>query len=89
MRRAAVSIPSNIAEGAGRASSGEFRQFVCIARGSNQELQTQLIIAKNLDFFSAESFMILARQCDEIGRMLSGLESSLKSKSPARTQTKN
>jgi len=50
MRRAAVSIPSNIAEGAGRLNTPEFRQFLGIARGSSFELQTQLTIAKELGF---------------------------------------
>jgi len=49
IRRAAVSIASNIAEGCGRGSKREFRQFLIVARGSNCELQTQLIIARNLD----------------------------------------
>ena len=50
LRRAAVSVASNIAEGYGRASRGEFRQFVGMARGSVLELQTQLVIAKELGF---------------------------------------
>src|SRR5580658_5494330 len=50
MRRSAVSIPSNIPEGQGRTSTGEFRQFLGIARGSNCELQTQLEIARTLHF---------------------------------------
>jgi len=52
MRRSAVSVPSNIAEGQGRLSRGEFRQFLGIARGSNFELQTQLEIARALKFGS-------------------------------------
>ena len=50
IRRSAVSVPSNIAEGQGRLSVGEFKQFVGIARGSNHELQTQLEIARSLGF---------------------------------------
>ena len=52
IRRAAVSIPSNIAEGQGRLTRGEFRQFLGQARGSYAELETQLIIAKNLGYLS-------------------------------------
>jgi four helix bundle protein len=52
MRRAAVSVPSNIAEGAGRSSKKEFLQFLSIARGSLNELDTQLLIAKDLGYLS-------------------------------------
>jgi four helix bundle protein len=52
LRRAAVSIPSNIAEGQGRLSKGEFRAFLGNARGSLSELETQILIARNLDFVS-------------------------------------
>jgi four helix bundle protein len=55
IRRSAVSIPSNIAEGQGRLSTGEFRQFLGVARGSNFELQTQVEIARTLKFGQAVS----------------------------------
>jgi four helix bundle protein len=75
MRRAAVSIPSNIAEGQGRLTQGEFRQFLGNARGSFAELDTQLLIAQNLGYLkeSAQLFDELA----EVGRLLNGLLSSL------------
>ena len=50
LRRASVSVPSNIAEGYGRGSRRDYKQFLCIARGSNLEVQTQLLIAKELHF---------------------------------------
>ncbi len=70
LRRASVSIASNIAEGYGRGSKGEYKQFLSIARGSNLELQTQLVIAKELQFASAAS--IDAAECItiEIDKML-------------------
>lgn len=75
MRRAAVSIPSNIAEGQARPSRGEFRQFLGHARGSLAELDTQLIIAKNLGYLRQPD--ALFSQLSEVSRMLSGLLSSL------------
>ena len=54
IRRSVVSIPSNIAEGQGRANPGEFRQFLAIARGSNCEVQTQLELARLLDYASPD-----------------------------------
>ena len=70
MRRAAVSIPSNIAEGAARKSNKEFIQFLHIALGSTVEIETQLIISKNLKFIDEELFVILDKERNEIGRML-------------------
>lgn len=73
LRRSAVSIPSNIAEGAARQSNKEFIQFLYVALGSLMELDTQLIIAKNLNFLSDENLNDLQTKADEIGKMLSGL----------------
>ncbi len=73
MRRAAVSIPSNISEGAARQSNKEFIQFLYIAHGSAAELETQLIVAKNLRFLDDKAFDLLNKERDEIGRMLFGL----------------
>jgi four helix bundle protein len=75
MRRAAVSIPSNIAEGHGRQSKGEFRQFLGIARGSYAELETQIEIAKNLGFLANPN--PIDEQLAEVGRLLNGLLRSL------------
>ncbi len=75
IRRAAVSIPCNIAEGAGRHSKKEFRQFLSIAQGSIAELETQLLIAQRLCYIKETSNFL--NELDEISRMLSGLAKSL------------
>ena len=75
MRRAAVSIASNIAEGAGRSSKREFHRFLSIAQGSIAELETQLIIAENLGYCS--DIQHLFSELDEISKMISGLMKSL------------
>ena len=77
MRRAAVSIESNIAEGWGPRSRKEYGRFVLVARGSNDELQTQLVIAERLGFCEAEPFGEATDLSDEIGKMLSGLHGFL------------
>jgi four helix bundle protein len=69
MRRAAVSIPSNIAEGAGRLNAAEYRQFLGIARGSSFELLTQLTISRELGLSSAEKIATAEDLCNELGRM--------------------
>jgi four helix bundle protein len=68
--RSAVSVPSNIAEGQGRLSTGEFRQFLGIARGSNFELQTQLEIARILEFGSSELVNEAEGLSHEVGKMI-------------------
>jgi four helix bundle protein len=73
MRRAAVSIPSNLAEGHGRNSTNEFHHFIGQARGSLSELETQIEIARNLNFWDKEVASRLLSQVGEIGRMLTGL----------------
>lgn len=80
MRRCAVSIPSNIAEGYGRASTSDYIRFLNISRGSLYELETQLEISRNLHFFSEASFSSLEEQTNEIERMLSALIRSLAKK---------
>ena len=81
MRRAAVSIPSNLAEGYGRLTFGEMRQFVRYARGSAAELSTQIEPAANLGFLAAEEADILLDRTDHVLRMLSSLLRHLNRKS--------
>ena len=78
IRRAAVSIPSNIAEGQGRNSGKEFRQFLGIALGSVAEVETQLIIAKEVTYLNFEELNPLLERIDHIRKMLKGLSNSLK-----------
>ena len=70
IRRSAVSVPSNIAEGQGRLSTGEFRQFLGIARGSNFELQTQLEIARTLSFGDSRLIEEAEGLSHEVGKMI-------------------
>jgi four helix bundle protein len=75
VRRAAVSVPSNIAEGCGRSSKREFHHFLSLARGSLLEVETQVEIARNLGYMSENRFRELLANRNEIGRMLNGLRS--------------
>jgi four helix bundle protein len=77
MRRAAVSIASNIAEGYGKSSKGEYLQFLGHARGSCAEIETQLIIAKELEFGSSTLIDSAHSFADEVGKMLVALMKSL------------
>lgn len=77
IRRAAVSIPANIAEGAGRHGLGELKQFIGISKGSLSELETLMIISKNLDYVNDEDFGIITLKLTSIFRMLSGLTKSI------------
>ena len=79
IRRSAVSIPSNIAEGSGRNSKQEFLNFLGISHGSSYELDTQLIIASRVDFLDLQSFESIQKDLLEIQKMNYGLKSSLKS----------
>ena len=72
LRRAAVSIPSNIAEGKGRLTRKDLNLFLCHARGSLHELETQLLIAQHLGYVSQAEAERLAEHCKEVGRMLHG-----------------
>ena len=81
IRRSAVSIPANIAEGQGRLTRGEFRQFLGHARGSLLELETHLSIASDLGFLTARNYEVIDRNCYELLGLLNRLLSSLESKS--------
>jgi len=80
IKRAAVSIPSNIAEGSSRRGTKEFLRYINIPTDSLAELETQLMAAKRLKFLSAEIEAKLLKQTDEISRMLQGLYNSLEAK---------
>ena len=78
IRRAAVSIPSNIAEGQGRKSSREFKQFLSVAVGSLAELETQLIIAQEIDYLTIDELNPLLTTLDDIRKMIKSLALTLK-----------
>jgi four helix bundle protein len=80
LRREAVSIPSNIAEGQGRATKGEFIQFLGHSRGSLFEVETQLAISRNLGYITSEQQTYLSSELSELGRILNGLITSLQQK---------
>ena len=77
VRRSAVSIPSNIAEGCSRKSTKEFSHFLRISQGSAFELETQLIIANKLELIEDETLNIVSSQIVEIQKMLHGFEKKL------------
>ena len=79
MRRAAYSIPMNLAEGAARHSSGEFCQFVNVALGSCEEVRYQLQLARDLGYLRETEYVHLAEGYEEVKKMLSGLYKKLKS----------
>jgi four helix bundle protein len=78
MRRAAVSVPSNIAEGKGRHSNREFTHFLFTARGSLLELETQILIAEELQYWSVRDSQKLRENATRVGRSLTGLINSLR-----------
>ena len=77
MRRAGVSVAANIAEGAGRNTAGEYKQFLGIAKGSLAELETLIILAGKLGLMASERSTLVLLNCEEISKMLSGLIKSL------------
>ena len=78
LRRAAVSVPSNIAEGKAHYSNRDFVRFLRHARGSLAEIETQVLIARQRQYLPAETTAKLTQKLDELGRILSGLINSLK-----------
>lgn len=78
IRRAAISTPSNIAEGYGRQATGEYRHHLCIARASLLELETQLILSSDLGYLSSKVTGVLTDEIQEISRMLATMTSRLK-----------
>ncbi len=82
LRRSAVSVASNVAEGQGRLSKGEFRQFLGQARGSLIEMETQIVIAGNLGFLNPKTVTELIDRSGEVSRLLHGLIKSLQPDGP-------
>jgi len=79
LRRAAVSIASNIAEGKGRGTQRDFRHFLMQARGSLYELETQIELPNDMTYFADGDSQRLLKACDEVGRVLNGLINSTQS----------
>jgi four helix bundle protein len=80
MRRAAVSIPSNIAEGQSKNHEKEFVQFLHVAMGSLSELETQIELSAQLNLLDPTNFQVTLDKCREIGKMLHGLCNTLKAR---------
>jgi four helix bundle protein len=77
LRRAAVSVPSNIAEGHGRRTTGEFKQFLGHALGSIMEIETQILIGERLGYIDSTKSRLLLGRTTEIGKIVNGLVRSL------------
>lgn len=82
MRRAAISVPSNIAEGQAHYTNREFRHFLRRSRGSLAELETQVLIARQRDYLSESQAAELLKRSAEVSRVVSGLINSLEPQSP-------
>ena len=78
IRRCSLSIPSNLAEGSARGSKKEFARFVMIALGSTAELNTQLLVAKEIGILSETDYNAICTKLGRIGKMLKGLERSMR-----------
>ena len=87
IRRAAVSIPSNIAEGHARDSTLEFLHFLAISQGSLAELETQLLIATELGFLPEQMLESLLAMANDVGKMIRGLQKTLRARSGKRTSS--
>ena len=77
LRRAVISIPSNIAEGYGRHSAGDYKHFLCIGRGSLYELETQIILCQRLGYLAEAAVTQIKNEIQQIGKMLTVLISRL------------
>ena len=77
MQRAAVSIPSNIAEGSAKSSNKDFARFLEMSIGSSYELETGLIIASNLEYINIDAFQKVLNQIAEVQKMINGFKSKL------------
>jgi len=86
LRRAAVSIPSNIAEGAARSGEREFLHFLSIAAGSTSEVTTQLLIARKIGVGNTSDLTTLEQTAVQLGKMLQGLMNSIKKRSRGLSQ---
>jgi four helix bundle protein len=80
LNRAVVSVPANIAEGWGRESSKNYLQFLRISRGSLMEVETLMIISKNLNYIDDNSFKLISDKIEETGKILQGLIKSIQTK---------
>lgn len=81
MRRSSVSIPSNIAEGKGRGSDKDFIRFLYIAKGSGNELETQILLAEKLQYIFSDKSRELQKNCEEVLKMIVALIQRLKTDS--------
>jgi four helix bundle protein len=80
LKRSAVSVPSNIAEGYGRQTTREYMQSLYIAYGSHCELETQILLSKDLGYIKTEDFAVLQKDIGDVERMLKALIKSLQNK---------
>lgn len=80
IRRSAISVPSNIAEGHARNSSKEFLRYLSISVGSLAELETQILLSRELTYLNTDDSATLLNKADEVGKMIRGLQKSIKTK---------